>query len=75
MYSGIRVLAGSLASISAAGRLCEVSVCVLLSLDYRMYFYTEITYILYVTSVFEFPRFPIFLSHEAAICLCLCTCI
>ena len=52
MYSGIRVLAGSLASISAAGRLCEVSVCVLLSLDYRMYFYTEITYILYVTSVF-----------------------
>ena len=21
------------------------------------------------------PRFPIFLSHEAAICLCLCTCI
>ena len=32
--SGIRVLAGSLASISAAGRLCEVSVCVLLLLDY-----------------------------------------
>ena len=31
---------------------CEVSVCVLLSLDYCMYFYTEITYILYVTSVF-----------------------
>ena len=28
------VLAGSLASISAAGRLCEVSICVLLSLDY-----------------------------------------
>ena len=27
--SGIRVLAG----ISAAGRLCEVSICVLLSLD------------------------------------------
>ena len=40
-----------LLSISAAGRLCEVSVhvCVLLSLDYCMYFYT---YILYVTSVF-----------------------
>ena len=54
------MLAGSLASISAAGRLCEVSVCVLLSLDYYMYFYTEITYILYVTTVFEFPRFPSF---------------
>ena len=40
--SGIRVLAGSLANISAAGRLCEVSVWLLL-LDYCMYFYTGIT--------------------------------
>ena len=43
----------------------------LLSLDYCMYFYTEITYVLYATSaiLFYFLRFPIFLSHEAAICL------
>ena len=61
--SGIRVLASSL-----VGRLWYVW---LLSLDYCMYFYTEITYVLYATSAVlnYFLRFPIFLSHEAAICL------
>ena len=72
---GLTVLVGSLAS---AGRFCAVGrrICGYFHLTTTcMYFYTEITYVSYAASAIfyisfflnKLPRFPTFLSHEAAI--------